>query len=81
MQTWLKLAFSPRIIRRAFISALVVGAILITINHGDAILEGDISVDRSLKMGLTVVVPYIVSTVSSVSTILSLTADEVQKAT
>jgi hypothetical protein len=58
---------------------VVVGAVLITINHGDAIIKGDISLDRLLKMGLTVVVPYIVSTVSSVSTILSLPADKMKE--
>ena len=81
MQTWLKLAFSRKIVRRAIISAVIVGVVLIAINHGDAILRGDISLDRSLKMGLTVLVPYIVSTVSSVSTILSMSAEERKKNT
>lgn len=46
--------------------ALVVGTVLITINHGDAIVQGEIGPDRVLKMGLTVMVPYVVSTLSSV---------------
>lgn len=46
--------------------AVVVGTVLITINHADAILRGDITTGRLLKMGLTVMVPYIVSTLSSV---------------
>ena len=79
MKIWLRLAFSRQIIRRALISAVVVGAVLITINHGDALLKGDISLDRSLKMGLTMVVPYIVSTVSSVSTILSISNHKLKK--
>jgi hypothetical protein len=45
----------------------VVGAILITINHGQAILRGDVTLSRLLQMGLTVMVPYVVSTSSSVS--------------
>jgi hypothetical protein len=49
--------------------AVVVGTILITINHADAILRGDITTGRLLKMGLTVMVPYIVSTLSSVGAI------------
>ena len=81
MQTWLKLAFSPKIVRRAIISAVIVGVVLVAINHGDAILRGDISLDRSLKMGLTVLVPYVVSTVSSVSTILSMSTEESKKNT
>ena len=79
MQTWIKLAISRGIVRRAIISAAIVGAVLIAINHGDAILKGDISLDRSLKMGLTVIVPYIVSTVSSVSTIVSMSIEEHKK--
>jgi hypothetical protein len=81
MQTWLKLAFSRKIVQRAIISAVIVGFVLIAINHGDAILRGDISLDRSLKMGLTVLVPYIVSTVSSVLTILSMSTEEGKKNT
>lgn len=46
--------------------AVVVGAILITINHADAIAKGAISGTRALKMILTAIVPYTVSTLSSV---------------
>ena len=35
-------------------------------NHGDAILKGDVSRGRLFKMALTVLVPYVVSTLSSV---------------
>jgi hypothetical protein len=54
------------VVRRALGYAVVVGAILIGINHGDAILRGDMDLVRLLKMGLTVIVPYTVSTLSSV---------------
>jgi hypothetical protein len=53
-------------VRRASLYAIVVGAILITINHGDAILSGDVDAGRMTKMGLTMMVPYVVSTLSSV---------------
>lgn len=53
-------------VRRALRFAAVVGSILITINHGDAILRGDLPPVRLLRMGLTVMVPYVVSTLSSV---------------
>lgn len=56
--------------------AVVVGTILITINHADAILRGDVTTDRLLKMGLTVMVPYIVSTLSSVGALRSATRRE-----
>jgi hypothetical protein len=69
---WLRLAASAPVRRRAVRYALVVGAILITINHGDAILRGDLPVGRLLRMGLTVMVPYLVSTFSSVGAMLQM---------
>jgi len=71
LKDWLRLARNPAIVRRALGYAVVVGAILIAINHGDAILRGDLSVERALKMGLTMIVPYMVSTLSSVSALRS----------
>jgi hypothetical protein len=68
----LRLAASAPVRRRAVRYALVVGAILITINHGDAILRGDLPVSRLLRMGLTVMVPYLVSTFSSVGAMLQM---------
>ena len=59
-------------VRRALIYAVVVGGILIAINHGDAILAGEVSGARLLKMGLTAMVPYAVSTLSSVGALRSL---------
>ena len=66
MPTWLALATEPRVVRRALRYAVIVGAILITINHGDAILRGDLPAGRLVRMLLTVMVPYVVSTLSSV---------------
>ena len=62
----LRLAFEAGVVRRALAFAVVVGSVLIVINHGDAILTGDVGPGRWLKMGLTVLVPYVVSTLSSV---------------
>ena len=69
MSEWLSLALEPTIVRRAIKYAIVVGTVLIAINHGDAILRGNLTVDRLFKMALTVVVPYCVSTASSVGVI------------
>ncbi len=66
VKQWLILATTWPVVRRGIAYAIVVGAILITINHGDALLRGDVDSTRGLKMGLTVLVPYIVSTLSSV---------------
>jgi len=63
---WLRLALSPPVVRRALKYAVVVGAILIAINHWDALLAGDLPGSRLAKMALTVCVPYLVSTFSSV---------------
>jgi uncharacterized membrane protein YwzB len=47
-----------------------VGFILIAINYSDAILSGQVTRGRLFKMLLTVMVPYVVSTLSSVGTLL-----------
>jgi len=44
--------------------------LLIVINHGDALVHGDIDLVRVLRMVLTVSVPYMVSTASQVGAIL-----------
>lgn len=63
---WLALAMRPTVVRRGLMYAAIVGTVLICINHADAIYRGEVGPDRALKMGLTVMVPYIVSTLSSV---------------
>lgn len=70
MRRWLQLATSKPVVRRALKFAVIVGAILISINHGDAILESDVDGVRLAKMILTVFVPYAVSTASSVAAIM-----------
>ncbi len=44
----------------------MVGAVLIAINHGAAIVSGEVGAGRVLQMALTMLVPYVVSTLSSV---------------
>jgi hypothetical protein len=58
-------AFEKAVVRRALKYSVVVGVILLAINHGDAIVRFDLPAPRLLRMALTVVVPYIVSTLSS----------------
>ena len=72
MKEWFKLAFSFKVLRRALLTAVIVGTVLVVINYGDAILKGQIDQVRLFRMGLTVVVPYLVSTVSSVATLRSM---------
>ena len=61
-----RLLFQAAVVRRALVFACVVGPILIAINHADALAAGDVDGRRTLKMGLTLLVPYVVSSVSSV---------------
>jgi hypothetical protein len=67
MSEWMALASSPRVVKRALAYMVIVGGVLVAINHGDAILEGDVDGPRLIKMVLTPLVPYVVSTLSSVS--------------
>jgi hypothetical protein len=71
MWEWLAVASRRDVVRRALIVAAVVGTILITINHADALWRGDISSKRIWQMGLTYLVPYCVSTYSSASALRS----------
>lgn len=72
MREWLRLACSASVRRRALRMAGIVGMILLAINHGEAILRGEVSPVRLMRMVLTLIVPYLVSTFSSVSAIREL---------
>ena len=65
-KTWWELATQWSVVRRSLAYAVCVGFVLIAINHGDDCLRGDFTLKRLIKMGLTVMVPYLVSTFSSV---------------
>ena len=54
----------PRVVKRAFFVALVVGALLNIINQGIRLFDGSLI---WWKLGLTYVVPYCVSSYSSAS--------------
>ena len=66
MTEFVSLAFRIDIVRRALGYAVVVGGILILINHGDHLLSGEVDARRVMKLVLTPLVPYCVSTLSSV---------------
>ena len=66
MKDWLALAFSSTVIKRSLKYAVIVGVILIAINHGDIIVRGDMTSLRWAKAALTMLVSYCVSTLSSV---------------
>jgi hypothetical protein len=66
---WWSLALRGDVVRRATGYGVVVGAILIAINHGDALLGGDVDGVRVVKMILTPIVPYCVATLASIGAI------------
>ena len=59
-------AFQRSVVRRALIMAAVVGMILVAINHGMCLFKGHFNSVCLLQSALTFLVPYMVSTVSSV---------------
>jgi hypothetical protein len=73
---WISLATTPAIVKRAARTAAIVGVLLIAINHGEKILTGQITRFSLLQICLTVTVPYLVSTTSSVATLKAMTRDK-----
>jgi hypothetical protein len=72
MSEWLRLARDPAVVRRALRTMAIVGAILTAINHGDALVRGDVDGMRVFRIFLTLFVPYAVSTTSSVAALRSM---------
>jgi len=70
IRDWLRIASAKRVVVRGLKYALVVGSILIVINHGNAIVDGTVDATRLIQMLLTLLVPYCVSTASSVGAII-----------
>ena len=62
----LRAALGTAVVRRALVMAAVVGSVLGAINHGDAILAGTLRPADAVRIAVTYLVPYTVSTVSSV---------------
>ena len=60
----LHLAFGHGTPKKAFLTALVVGTILVAVNHGDRIINGQFP--HFSKIIMTYLVPYIVTTWGSV---------------
>jgi hypothetical protein len=69
-RTWRRVALRWDVVRRALASSLLVGPVLVVINHGGALLRGDFGPHRIFQIALTMCVPYVVSTMSSIQAIL-----------
>jgi hypothetical protein len=53
--------FNPRFVPTALKVALIVGTVLLLINHGKALLQGQMNRDRWVSAALTYCVPYMVN--------------------
>ncbi|MCC2097824.1 MAG: nitrate/nitrite transporter NrtS [Hyphomicrobiales bacterium] len=67
MNEWLALALSPPVRKRAVKVAVLVGSILAVINYSDKIIAGTFQTRDLVKLLMTFIVPYCVSTYSAVS--------------
>ena len=64
--SWTAVAFERKVVTRALYMAVIVGTVLVTINHGMCIYNCKFSLTCLWQSALTYMVPYTVSTVSSV---------------
>jgi len=79
-QSFLSVALSRQVVPRALKVALLVGTLLALINHGDKILALSLTGQDWIKVALTYLVPYGVSTWSAVGVIRGASVDRsVQK--
>ena len=69
--SFLQLARSSSVVQRAIRIALVVGTLLVAINHGQALLSLQMDLTRWIQVILTYFVPYGVSTYASVQALRS----------
>ena len=60
-QGFLASLISPEVIPSALKIAVVVGSLLFAINHGKALVSGQMNGDRWVSVALTYVVPYLVN--------------------
>ena len=67
--TFWEIAFSPMVRNRALKIASIVGCVLAAINHGDKILAMDVDLRTLVKIAMTFLVPYAVSTYSAVQAV------------
>lgn len=71
IKRWCRAARRREVTRRSIRVALIVGTILVAVNYTDRWLDGSLGRADYVKMLLTYLVPYCVSTWVSVSTLLT----------
>ncbi|HSJ96655.1 MAG TPA: nitrate/nitrite transporter NrtS [Myxococcota bacterium] len=73
--SWVATALRRDVVSRSARVALVVGTLLVAINYGDRLLAGELRRSDFVKMALTYLVPFGVSTHASVAALRSRVAD------
>jgi len=63
---WLEAATDGRTIRRSIATALAVGTLLTILNHGWELASGEVSQAVAWQVGLSFLVPFLISTLASV---------------
>lgn len=66
-----RLAFNRNLMRRAALTAAIVGPAIAIINHGDRLFTGQMMGGDWLRVGISFLIPYSVSTASSVLAVIS----------
>ena len=69
MSTWIRIALRRDIVQRSLRVSLIVGSVLVLINQGDVLFAGGPDSKEIMKIVLTYVVPYLVSTYAGVEAI------------
>lgn len=69
LYSFLRIAASSKVVKSSIKVSLLVGTILALINHGEGILRMSLSSENIFQILLTYLVPYCVSTYSSVRAI------------
>ena len=71
LKKYLALATEPGIVKRGLKYSVIVGSVLVLINHGDALFAGTLTRTQIFKILLTYTVPYVVSSLSSIQALLA----------
>ena len=71
MKRWVRAAGRPEVTGRSLRVSLIVGTILVAVNYADRWLGGTLAAADYVKILVTYLVPYCVSTWVSVATLLS----------
>jgi len=69
LRAWMEIATHRSVLTRSLVTCGLVGTILVAINHGGRVTSGSIDGGLAVQIGLTFLVPFVVSMVSSVAAI------------